>query len=550
MRVVSETRLCAHVRARRIRRAVAAALAVLAPLALAACGGGGRGPDAVAAGDGVLDKVVWAPFAGEPRSLDVGQSTGGYPEATILSNLCDNLLRLTPEMQVVPGLAKQVGHPDPLTYVFQMRADAKFWDGRPVTAADAVFSLERSLAPTAPNAFFLSDVRDVRQGGRDRIVIRLRKPDVSFPAYLASGAGLVAERAYVQAKGKSYGTPPGGVMCSGPFRFEHWNRGQSLTMTRNTDYWDAKLVPHVKQLEFRFITSSSTLTSALLTGEVDGTFAAPPASLKRLRSSSAGRLTLGPSLQVATVSVTSTDGPLADPRVRQALNIAFDRRAFVDSIYAGAADPVHSAILPPTWVYEKDAFAQADARLPGVHPDLGRARELIAAAGSPSEPLVIATPADPTLQPIAVYVQSVAKKIGLSARLKVYSSFSDYLALFYDPKARAGTDAMININYVPVPDPLGLLATMALPDGLNNLSGYDDPKVTGLVEKALASESRAARAEAITQANAIFGPAPNSFVLAMPKTTLWQSKRITGVPANFSYFSSPWGALIRPAEAA
>jgi peptide/nickel transport system substrate-binding protein len=530
----------------RLRSCVAASLAASV---LASCvhHSADRSSGAPKPGNGQLGTITWVPGFGEPTILSVGQATAGYPEATVLANLCDNVLRLTPSGQVVPGLAELVNHPDPLTYVFRMRGNAKFWDGAPVTAADAVFSLQQSIQPTAANAYVLNGVKDVRQHGAEEFVVHLTAPNVAFPDYLASGAGLVAERRYVDAKGKSYGTPSGGVMCSGPFKFKSWVPGQSLTIARNPDYWDASREPHVAEIRFEFISDPTTLTSALVSGEVDGTFAAPQADLDRLTHSSAGTLTQGSSLQVASLSASATSGPLADPNVRQALNLAIDRVALCKAVYHGAADPVRSAILPPTWSYERSVFQHAYDALPGASPDLARARQLVSDAGFAGSRITIAaTAVDPTSQQIGLYIQSVAEQIGLHAKLKVYPSVSQFLALFYDPRARAGIDAIVNINFAPMPEPLGFLASMALPTGLNNYDGFSDPAVTKLVDAALASSRPAARAALITRADAAFETEANNIMLAIPKINLWQSSKVTGALADGSYLSLAWGTMLRP----
>jgi peptide/nickel transport system substrate-binding protein len=111
-----------------------------------------------------------------------------------------------------------------------------------------------------------------------------------------------------------------------------------------------------------------------------------------------------------------------------------------------------------------------------------------------------------------------------------------------------GIDAIININYTVVPEPLGFLASMALPTGLNNYDGYSDPRVAALVNRALAARDETQRAELITQADAIFERETNNIMLAIPRINLWQSRGITGAPANASYLSLPWGALLRPTE--
>ncbi|MFZ0386342.1 MAG: ABC transporter substrate-binding protein [Solirubrobacteraceae bacterium] len=517
---------------------------------LAACGGNGSSTShsAAVATNGQLASVSWAPLEGEPRSLAVGQATAGYPEMTVMSNLCDNILRLTPQETVEPGLARLAAHPNALTYVFKMRAGPRFWDGHPVTAADAVFSLKQSIQPTAANDFVLSDVKSVQQLGGDEFAVHLFAPFVAFPDYLASDAGTVAEKAYVLAKGSAYGTPRGGVMCSGPFKFGTWVRGQSLTILRNTHYWDRALEPHVGQIKFQFLSDPTTLTSALLSGAVDGTFAAPPTDLTRLQSSPAGTLTQGPSLQIASLSLTATNGPLANAQVREALNIAVNRSAFVKAVYYGAADPDRSAILPPTQTYQQSVFQRAYSALPGATPETAMAARLVREAGFKGAPITIATSADPTLTPIALYLQSVANAIGLKAKLKQYPSAAQYLTLFYDAKARQGIDAMININFTVIPEPLDFIATLALPTGLSNYDRYSNPQVTKLIGAAFASNNEATRARLITQADTIFERAPNTIMLALPKINLWQSTKVTGAPANASYWSFPWGSLLRPTK--
>jgi peptide/nickel transport system substrate-binding protein len=540
---------------RRARRRSVALLAsgLVACAALTACGGSASTGStstqkAVKGTSGQIATVTWAPLEGEPRSLAIGQVTAGYPEMTIASNLCDNVLRITPQGQIEPGLASLASHPNPLTYVFRMRSGPRFWNGHPVTAADAVFSLKQSLAPTAANDFFFTDVKSVNQMGSDEFVVHLVAPEVEFPDYLASDAGTVAEKAYVLAKGNAYGTPQGGVMCSGPFRFSSWARGQSLTIVRNNHYWDPVLEPHVATIKFVFINDPSTLTSALLSGGVDGTFAVPPNDVSRLAASSAGTLTQGPSLQIASVSLTATSGPLASPKVRQALNIAVDRRGVVKAIYAGAAEPDRSAILPPTWTYQQAVFQKAYNALPGASPDVSQGAALVKSAGFTGAPITIASSADPTLQPIALYIQSVANQIGLKAKIKTYASPAQFLTLFYDPKARQGIDAIININYTVIAEPLFFLSSVALPNGLNNYDKYSNPTVTKLITQASASNDQATQASLLTRADAIFEKAPNTIMLAVPRINLWQSKRITGAPANASYLSFPWGSLLRPAK--
>src|SRR5262249_4333060 len=143
---------------------------------------------------------------------------------------------------------------------------------------------------------------------------------------LATAAGAIGEQRYIEAKGADYGTPQGGVMCTGPFKFARWISGESITLVRNPGYWDRTLRARAGQVTFRFITDESTAVSALMSGQLDGEyFYLPPAGLDRLRASGSGRLTLGRSTAFFTLIPTAEKGPFADPRVRRALLLATDR---------------------------------------------------------------------------------------------------------------------------------------------------------------------------------------------------------------------------------
>jgi peptide/nickel transport system substrate-binding protein len=95
--------------------------------------------------NGQVDGFTWAlPF--EATSLDPIKSWAP-PENTILANLCESVLKLTPELRPEPGLASNIDTSDPTKVVLTVRGGVTFWDGSPMTAEDVAFSLSRNLEP-------------------------------------------------------------------------------------------------------------------------------------------------------------------------------------------------------------------------------------------------------------------------------------------------------------------------------------------------------------------------------------------------------------------
>src|SRR5205823_13414290 len=118
-----------------------------------------------------------------------------------------------------PGLATYT-NPSPTEFDFTINANANFWDGSPVTAQDAVFSLKRAADPKGGGyyATVFDRVKTIDATGDKTFTITLNQPDYWLLGELSSTPGEIVEQKYAAAKGKDFGTVSGGVMCSGPFK--------------------------------------------------------------------------------------------------------------------------------------------------------------------------------------------------------------------------------------------------------------------------------------------------------------------------------------------
>jgi peptide/nickel transport system substrate-binding protein len=527
-------------------------LAVVAAVAaLAGCSLPGANPygSAVKQGDLVtttppgtdeLDTLTWnLPY--EPLSIDAMRSFN-YAENTVIANMCESLLRLTPDLQTAPGLATRVDHPDELTQVYTLRSDVRFWDGQPMTATDVAYSLNRQLNPDNGSYFaaYYGKVASIQATGPHQVTVRFTEPDALFEQAMATAAGAVSEQAFTEKAGEAFGTPQTGVMCTGPFKFDRWEPGRDLVLTRNDAYWDASLRPHAERIEFSFIADESTAVNALRSGEVDGQFFyLPPAGLVQLEKDEGLTLNYGKSLVYYALVAANPSGPLADVRVRQALSAIIDRTAIAGVVLQGAALPAPTLAGPDYWGYDENAFAAAYSKY-GTNPDPERAQQLLAQAPV-HKPIVIGIQGSSAVhEQTANVIQAAGRKLGLDIRTKVIP-VEQFGNLYNDAKAREGLDGFFTTWYGNFPDPLEAYS-MFVVDGANNYGGYD--AVSGQVSQAVATLDPAERAKrVIAIQQKATEDVPWMPLVTLP-TILVQNARVSGATASIAYLYYPWAATV------
>ncbi|MCM2424844.1 ABC transporter substrate-binding protein [Streptomyces sp. RKAG337] len=538
------------------RGTAALTIAVLTSLALlAACAGPpkGNGGDAAALklsattppARGDIDSFSWAVYA-EPPTLDYTVAFD-YPQNTILSNVCESLMRWTPALTTAPGLAQNASNPDPTTWVYDLRPGVRFHDGKVMTADDVVFSLGRQMDPdnAAAWAQVFQNVSAITKSGPLQVTVKLKKPDSQFPQYMATAAGVVASKAGVEAAGKNYGTT-GGLACTGPFRLGTWNKGQSIELDRFDGYWGTKA--KAKKAVFRVLTDPSARTNAMLSGEVDGGYLIPTESYARLRESGTGTLYFGEGLSTVNVNVTNMKGPLGDLRVRRALSLAIDRTGFVKAGLAGAGTVTNSLTTRAAWAAAPEATRKAAFDgLPPTGQDIEQAKALIKEAGATGKSLTMATSAigqDVSL--LATAVQAAGTRIGLDIRLKTIAP-NAFTALFTDPEARKGIDMFPLTYYDSITDPLDLLSNFKT-GAYMNFAGYSDPQYDRLVDQAAAVYPVPERLDIEAKLQHLASEQLLWIPVAEWPTAMFLNKRITGAPTTISYMYYPWAADVGAAQ--
>lgn len=499
------------------------------------------------AADGKLTELKWAQPE-EPTSLDPAKALT-QTENPIVSNLCESLLRVTPDADIVPNLAASFENPDPKTWVYKLRDDVTFWNGKPMTAEDVAFSLGRHVDPEVGSywALYYRNVASVEATGANEVTVKLKAPDYVFNQQMATAGGAISEKAAIEKSGADYGTPQEGVMCTGPLSLDEWDSGTSITLAKNDQYWNDELASKSDKVTWQFLGDESTATSALTTGEIQGMYEAPISGISELRNSGSGTLYSGVSGLQIDMIVTTDKGPLANPQVRKAIFMAADREAIAETVFDQTALAARSIINDDSWTYGDDVFENYFEGLPSGEADVEGARALIEEAGMTGEKITIAAENFASFTQLADIVAQSASEIGLDAKIKVLPP-GGAGTLFFDEKAREGLDAFVTTWYTPTSDPLESL-TYFLPDSDYNYSSFDNPELNRLIAKGYATKDPDKRAEIAVKGLEITDQEMPWIPLVEVANRLYMDQSVSGAPASFfAYLNSPWANLVGGTE--
>jgi peptide/nickel transport system substrate-binding protein len=496
---------------------------------------------------GDLDSVTWSLYA-EPYTLDYALAYD-YPPNTVLANVCEQLMRVTPDHRIEPGLAVKYDRPDPRTLVYTLRPDVRFHDGTTMTADDVVASLKRHTEPAvgSPWASTFKNVEAIEKTGPLEVTLRLSKPDVLLHEMMAASPGTIESAAYLKKAGKDYGTANGGVNCTGPFALDKWARGDSVTLKKFPGYWDRSLVPKSQSVKFTFIEDPAARSNAFLSGTADGGYMVPSSALAQLRGSGKGKVYFGPNTAAADLSVLDLKGTLGDVRVRRALSMALDRKEIIKAAAGGVGVPAKAPAARGAWALVPDSTDTYYDSLPEPEYDIAAAKKLVREAGAEGKKITLVTSTlAPEISVVANAVQGAGRQIGLDVELKSVSPDA-YSSIFVDPSARAGLDLVITNGYDNTPDPVEFYQYLRTGD-FGNYGNYSNPEFDAAFDRANAEPDPGKRAELTAELQRIaLRDLPIIPVYEAPYS-VFLGNRVTGAPTGIAQLYYPWAASIGAAK--
>jgi len=462
--------------------------------------------------------LVWT-AGGEVATLDPNRMNA-LQDARIAAALFEGLTVVDAQtLKVRPGVARswQVS-PDGLTYTFDLRRDARWSDGKPVTAEDFVYSWRRVLDPktAAEYAYMLYPIRGAkdcydeaskpggaadwstvgfRAEGPYRIVIELSRPCAYFLDLMAFTTYLPVRRDGVEKYGDRW-TQPGNLISNGAYRLVEWRFQSRMIWEKNPYYWDAASVA-LGRVEVRVFNDAVTALDAYETGAVDLTTVVPPLSIQPLLAArNSGRRK---DVQYETVFATyfyrinCTRRPFSDARVRRALVLAIDRRAIIERGARGGQKPAFTLVPAGYEAYKPP---------PGLPEDVEEARRLLAEAGFPGgagmgEPAILVNKGMGHIPIAEMLQQQWRERLGVNVRIEQVE-----WKVFLDRMTRLDFDVQRGSWYADYVDP-NTFIDMFVTGGGNNNTGWSNKGYDALVDSAAGRVDTAARMEDLRRAEAI-----------------------------------------------
>ena len=308
----------------------------------------------------------------EATTMDPGRSTQVLT-VNYFVNLYDTLTRWDTALQLQPGLATSWKNVNETTWEFTLRPGVRFHDGAPLTTEDVKATLERNLVPgkTVVTPGFTT-IEAVQIASPTVIRIITKKADPLIPVRMAQmGSQILPARLTTDEGVKELARRPVGT---GAYRFVEWVKDERLVMEANRDWWGWEgKAPAVERVVWKPIPDEFPRIVALEKGEVDIITNVPPDRMKGIAEGRGTRIVTVPASRFVVLSMNTTQPPLSDKRVRQAMTYALDVPAIVKNLYAGMGKPFSGGVADTDFGY--------NAALKPYPYDPAKAKALLTQAG-------------------------------------------------------------------------------------------------------------------------------------------------------------------------
>jgi oligopeptide transport system substrate-binding protein len=472
-------------------------------LTLVACGSGsgnagGESAQAIggATGRELAEKqVIHIGNGAEIQTLDPqrGQGDpGSHPQRDLFEGLIDE----APNGDLIPGVAQSwTVSEDGKTYMFNLRHNARWSNGDPVTAADFVFGMQRGVDPaTLSNySFILAPIKnavEITAGKKPKselgvralddytLEIDLESPTPYFLGLLTHATTYPLHRASVEKYGEQF-TRPGNLVSNGAFKLDEWVVQSHMKLVRNPYYWDNE---HTKIDEVWFYPTED-LNSELQryrAGELDYTYVIPAAQIGWIRQNLPNDLSVAPYLGSYYYGFNTTRPPFKDnPKLRRALSLAIDREVIARDVLGVGEVPAYGWV-PPVAHYQGQQMPEASLTQAEREAE---AKRLYAEAGySEKNPLrteiLYNTQADH--RRIAVAIASMWKRVlGVEATLQ-----NQEWKVFLDTRNKKIDTQVYRNAWIGDYNDAYTFAELFVSDAGLNDTGYNNPEYDRLVHAA------------------------------------------------------------------
>lgn len=386
---------------------------------------------------------------------------------------------------LVPQLAtKYTLSSDKKTWTFTLRKGVKFSDGKPMTSADVVFSIDDARAKGSLWASLDSAVASVSAEGPYTVVVTTKYPWSPLLADLALFSnGVVPKNFEGESRSSFYQHPIG----TGPFKFAQWNKGQDLKVVANPYYWQ-KGRPYLSSVTWTVVPDANTRVLQVQGGQADIGEFPPWSSVNTLKGNPNVAMQLFPSSRTDFLTFNTKRKPFDDPHVRRAVSYALDRQAMIKAVLFGHGQPANSFLTPALWAYDKT--------VPGATFSLTKAKAELAKSSAPNgfKATLTVDPGDDTQVTLSEMIQAELKPLGITITINRDSNATtDTESFKYDISFSYDTTDIID------PDELVEFAVVGTAGTSSLFTAYNDKTVNSLSLQAAHAFDKAQRQKLYSQ---------------------------------------------------
>jgi peptide/nickel transport system substrate-binding protein len=466
--------------------AVMGAVALGAGGVIAGCGSSSNSSSAATSG-GTTGKLktggtlrVGATGGGAKDVIDAHLPTAD-PDIMRVWNLYEPLAVRPPdfgplEMMLAESLEAEKGSAK--SWIVKLRPGVEFHDGKPLTADDVIFSIQRILDPKNPKVGATSigyiDTAGLKKLDKLTVRIPLKFANATFPDDIGQYFNAIVPVGY----------DPKNPVGTGAFKYKSFSPGQQSVFTKNPNYWQSGK-PYVDQLVIIDFPDNTARVNALLGGQVEAIDNLPAAQISQVQSNSGLKVLIAETGEWQPFTMRVDQAPFNDVRVRQAFRLMVDRPQMVQQVLSG-----HGRIANDLYSPFDPAY---DSSLPQRHQDLAQAKSLLKQAGHASltVELVTADIFQGVIAAAQVFAQQ-ASGAGVTVNIKKVDS-----GTFYGPnylKWPFAQDFWATREYLPQ------IAQGSLPGSPFNETHWADPTFIKLVGQARAELDLSKRNDILRQA--------------------------------------------------
>lgn len=404
----------------------------------------------------------------------------------VLHNVFNQLVKINGNDQVVPDIAKSWDFTeDGKTVTFHLQENVKWHDGVEFTSSDVKWTFDEIIAKEGMAAETLSSVESIECPDKNTVVFKLKDADVSIISALAwNGTFIMPEHIYKdtdwltnEANNKPIGT--------GPFKFVEYKNNQTITLERNDDFWGEKA--KLDKVVFTVNEDDNTAYQSWLNGEIDDLDnSVPTTEIEKLQKDSNYNVYTKMWPNRSYVCFNVNEGPFANLKVRQALNMGIDRDEIFTKGFKGVGLKAEY-FISPLYDWALDTTVKAPAR------DVEKAKALLDEAGFKANENGIRF--ETTIDTFGGYdeplkvIQSNLKELGIELKVNTMDDPA------YDEKVWFGHNFDLTIlGGYQGPD-ISAMEQRFVTDGGINLGEYSNPKLDELFKQGRLTGDTAERAK-------------------------------------------------------